>query len=122
MSDLIGLSTFARRIGKPQSTLQRYEARPDFPKPALVIEEHNRVKRLWPRETLDSYFTRIDQERRDRQEQARIRAARKRASGALHRHLVAMFGPVDASFIKCEQLRQHDDDPESVCTQLGIDY
>ena len=122
MSNLIGLSTYARRIGKRQSTLQRYEGRSDFPKPALVIEEHNRVKRLWPRETLDLYFQQVDSERRAKQELAREREARKRANGALHRHLVAMFGPVDASFIKREQLRQHGGDPESVCTELGIAY
>jgi hypothetical protein len=122
MSDLIGLGTYARRIGKRQSTLQRYEDRSDFPKPALVIEEHNRTKRLWPRETLDLYFQQIDSERRAKQELARERAARKRATGALHRWAVTMFGPQDASFFKREQLRQHGGDPESVCTKLGIAY
>ena len=122
MSDLIGLGTYARRIGKRQSTLQRYESRSDFPKPALVIEEHNRTKRLWPHETLDLYFQQIDSERRAKQELARKRAARKRANGALHRWAITMFGPIDGALIKREELRQHDGNPELVCAALGIDY
>ena len=122
MNDLVGLSTFARRIGKRQSTLQRYVDRPDFPIPILVIQEHRRTKRLWEKSALDRYFQQVNSERLAKQELARIRAARKRAAGALHRWAVTMFGPQDASFIKHEQLRQHGGNPITVCAELGIDF
>jgi hypothetical protein len=87
MNNLVGLSTYARRIGKCQSTLQRYQdGRADFPKPALVIDEYRRVKRLWGKSTLDSYFAKIESERLVKQELAQIRAARKRANAELYKY------------------------------------
>ncbi len=122
-NDLIGLTTYARQIGRRQSSLQHHQdTRSDFPKPILVIQEHRRTKRLWEKSALDRYFQQVDSERLAKQELARIRAARKRAAGALHRWAVTMFGPQDASFIKHEQLRQHGGNPITVCAELGIDF